>query len=85
MTDYRTSKGNMMVMIAFSIILFGMGILYATTLKNRSIGRNNTAYVRVQNCILSIPATSRTEENIDHCYSVIEREFQTKLTRYDKM
>lgn len=73
------------MLIAFIVILFGFVVLYRTTITNRQIGRNNTAYVRVQNCILGIPPNSRTSDKIDRCYIVIEKDFNTKLIRYDKM
>jgi hypothetical protein len=74
-----------MMLVAFVIILGGFVIIYRTTITNRQIGKNNTAYVRVQNCILGIPPASRSLEEIDHCYTVIEKEFDTQLVRYDKM
>jgi hypothetical protein len=76
---------NIFIGIAFLVIIIGLAVLYRTTLDNRAIGRTNTAYVRVLDCIISKNAVGRSQEDIEHCYDVIEREFNTNLTRYDQL
>lgn len=77
--------GNAFIIGAFIVILGGFMVLYTSTLTNRKVGINNTAYVRVLNCIIARNATQRTQSDIEHCYTVIEQEFHTTLTRYDKL
>lgn len=43
----------------------------------------NNGYIRVINCIISIPATTRTQNDIETCYEIVEKQVDVKLQRYD--
>lgn len=76
---------NTLAGAAFVVIAFGMVVLFMAASKNSSDAKENTAYVRVINCIISKNANQRTQTDIEKCYSVIERDFGLKLVRYDRL
>lgn len=45
--------------------------------------KQNNAYIRVINCIVSYPATSRTQSDVEQCYRTVENDLGIKLQRYD--
>jgi hypothetical protein len=71
--------------LPFFVIICGLFIIYSAVVKNRHVGKENTAYVRVLNCIISKNAVGRTQKDIEHCYQVIQGEFHVPLTRYDRL
>ncbi len=57
------------------ILVFVLGI--------KSKNEENNGYIRVINCIISIPATTRTQGDIESCYQTVENQTGVKLQRYD--
>lgn len=49
----------------------------------RATNNESNAYIRVINCIISIPATERTQNDIENCYINVERDLDVELKRYD--
>lgn len=45
--------------------------------------QQNNGYIRVINCVISIPATKRTQTDIEHCYTTVEQNLGIHLQRYD--
>lgn len=66
-------------LIALAAVL--LIVLYIGSVKDTS--KENNAYIRVINCIISIPATTRDQNDIEHCYSTVEHDLGVKLQRYD--
>lgn len=58
--------------------------LYSATLTNRGVGKENQTYSRFTACALSFPATSRTQEQIDYCWEVVQRDTGVTVKRYDR-
>lgn len=79
------SKSTFLFLLPFIIIIAGILFLYITIITNRKNGLVSSAYTRVTNCVISKNATSRSQGDIEKCYSVIENEFNLKLKRYDKL
>jgi Skp family chaperone for outer membrane proteins len=52
-------------------------------LSTRGQSKENNGYIRVINCIISIPATERNQGDIETCYQRVESEVGLKLQRYD--
>jgi hypothetical protein len=79
------NKSGLLIILAFTIIVAGLLVLFTQSLHTRDKNEETTAYVRVQNCILGIPPKDRSQAHIDNCYKVVEEEFQISLKRYDKL
>lgn len=45
--------------------------------------QENNGYIRVINCVISIPAKTRTQDDIEQCYRTVEKDIGVKLQRYD--
>lgn len=78
-----TRTVNVMVAVAFSIILFSLAAIYVRITTNHSTGLQNNAYIRVTNCILSTPPATRGKVEIDSCYTTVEHDLNIKLQRYN--
>lgn len=50
---------------------------------SKGTSEQNNAYIRVINCIVSYPATVRTQMDVEQCYVTVERDLNIKLQRYD--
>lgn len=68
----------------FVIFFAGIIIILLVVTDIRGTSRQNNGYVRVINCIVEIPATVRTEEDIDRCYEVVEKDLGITLKRYSQ-
>lgn len=67
----------------YVILSAGVLLIFLVLFEGRTTNRQNNGYVRVINCIISVPATVRTQEDIDHCYEVVETDLHIKLQRYN--
>lgn len=65
------------------IALAGVLLIIAIASSTKTTSEQNNAYIRVINCIVSYPATSRTQDDVEGCYRTVEREMNTRLQRYD--
>ena len=79
----KLDYAKVFIYTSFAVILFGMGAIYSATLVNRERTEQNEAYVRVTNCILSTPPAQRGQNDINHCYEKVEKDFGVKLQRYN--
>lgn len=68
----------------FVIFFAGIIIILLVVTDIRGTSRQNNGYVRVINCIVEVPATVRTEDDIDHCYEVVEKDLGITLKRYSQ-
>lgn len=68
-TPVLAAIGVLMVAIFFVVI--------------KSSTQENNGYIRVINCVISIPAKTRTQSDIENCYSKVEKDLGLKLQRYD--
>lgn len=76
-----TKTAYTLSVIAYIVIVLGMIAIFARMTINRSQGSKENAYGIVNTCILSVPATSRTEVNIENCYLRVEKQYNTELER----
>lgn len=65
------------------IMVAGVLLLVTIVLSTRSTSTENNGYIRVINCVISVPATTRTQADIEDCYQKVEKDLGIKLTRYD--
>lgn len=65
--------------IAIAAVLLILAFVAST----KSATNENNAYIRVINCIISIPAKNRTQGDIENCYISVEKDSRVKLQRYD--
>lgn len=65
------------------ITVAGLLMILAFVVSAKEKNTENNAYIRVINCIVSYPATSRTQQNIEQCYQIVEHQLNIKLQRYD--
>jgi len=56
-------------------------VVYIASVKDTS--RENNGYIRVINCIVSFPASTRSQNDIENCYKTVESDLGIKLQRYD--
>lgn len=78
MTDRVMSKVALPIIVLAAILLVTVLILSTKTQTSQ-----NNGYIRVINCIISIPATERTQGDIESCYVQVEKQVGIKLQRYD--
>lgn len=79
-----TKTDKIMSKIALPIIaLAGMLLVTFIVLDARSTTHENSGHTRVINCGISVPATVRTQDDIEDCYKKVETELGIKLQRYD--
>lgn len=76
--DRVISKIAMPVIIAAGILLIAWIVLDAKGTTTETNG-----YIRVINCVISVPAGTRTQGDIETCYIKVEKELNIKLQRYD--
>lgn len=70
--------------IALPVIALAAGVLIMFfLLDTRDTSKQNNGYVRVINCVISVPATVRTQQNIENCYEAVEKDLNITLQRYD--
>lgn len=65
------------------IALAGILIIAVFVLMSKGVSEQNNAYIRVINCIVSYPATSRTQDDVENCYQTVESDMNIHLQRYD--
>ncbi len=65
------------------IIVAGTLLLFFLFVSAKNTGEQNNAYIRVINCIVSYNVDTRTQEQIENCYTTVERDLDTRLQRYD--
>lgn len=65
------------------IALAAVLLIFTFVASTRSTGEQNNAYIRVNNCIVSKNAATRTQADIEECYKTVERETNTIIQRYD--
>ncbi len=68
----------------FIILLAGIAVMGFFMVDGRNTSSQNNGYVRVINCIISVPATERTSVDIDNCYASVENDIGIKLQRYNE-
>lgn len=79
-----TKVDKIMSKVALPIIaLAGLLLVTFIVIDARSTTTENNGYIRVINCVISIPATVRTQDDIETCYDTVEKELGIKLQRYD--
>ncbi len=61
----------------------GVLLILTIVLSTKQATSENNGYIRVINCVISIPATLRTQEDIERCYKTVENDLGIKLQRYD--
>lgn len=76
--DRVMSKIAIPVIAAAAVLL-----VIALALDTRGTSNQNNAYIRVINCIVSYNASTRTQEQIEQCYTTVERDLNIRLQRYD--
>lgn len=79
-----TTSDKVIGKLALPVIALACGLLvlvFVLTIKSST--KENNAYIRVINCVISIPARTRTQEDIEQCYVVVEKDLDVKLQRYD--
>lgn len=70
--------------IAPTVIMLAVVLLIIPiVLQSKITSRENNAYIRVINCVLSYTANERTTNDIENCYTTIENQLNTRLQRYD--
>lgn len=70
----------------FALPIIGIAavlLIVAMILATQNINKDNNGYIRVINCVISIPASVRTQADIEHCYSTVEKDLGIHLQRYD--
>ena len=79
-----TKVDKIMSKVALPIIaLAGLLLVTFIVIDARGTTTENNGYIRVINCVISIPATVRTQDDIETCYNKVEKELGIKLQRYD--
>ena len=66
-----------------TIALAGVVLISFFVISIGDATRDNNAYIRVTNCIISSPSESRTQTSIESCYQNVEKSLELKLERYD--
>lgn len=61
----------------------GFLLIFSLIVASKNRNDENNAYIRVINCIVSYNASTRTQKEIESCYSTVERDTGTHLQRYD--
>lgn len=69
----------------FIILLAGITLIGYFIVDSRNTTNQSNGYVRTINCILSVPATTRTKTDIDNCYTQVEQDLGIKLQRYNSL
>jgi hypothetical protein len=70
--------------IALPVIGLAAVVLIVTLISSsKDTSEENNAYVRVINCIVSYPANTRTINDIELCYTMVERDLNIEIQRYD--
>lgn len=69
------------VLPTISIVVVLLVFIFVISAKNTT--RENNGYIRVINCVISTPATKRTQSDIEKCYTSVERDLKIHLQRYD--
>lgn len=72
---------ELLVSIAFIFIIAGLLVLFTYQLSGKAKGERNNAYIRTTACIVTIPATTRTAEDIENCYKIVEEKTGIQLER----
>lgn len=65
------------------LVAAGILIIITIALSTEDTSKENNGYIRVINCVVSIPATVRTQTDIEKCYSTVEKDLGIRLQRYD--
>lgn len=65
------------------IMVAGLLLIAAMISSARGTSKENNAYIRVINCIVSHNVGGRTQEDIKRCYMTVENDLQIDLKRYD--
>lgn len=66
------------------VAIVGIGAAITLILTSKSVTKENNAYMRVINCIISKNAVGRTQGQIEECYIRVEKDLNIELKRYDK-
>lgn len=75
---------NFIQRFALFIILFAaITLIGYFIIDGRATDNQNNGYVRVINCIISVPANTRTKDDINNCYVEVETDLGIKLERYN--
>ena len=69
----------------FIILLAGIVLVGYFIVDSRNTTNQNNGYARTINCILSVPATTRTKADIDNCYTQVENDLGIKLQRHNSL
>ncbi len=84
MEKLTRTADNILQKIALPVIaIAGIMLITAFVVSTKNTGEQNNAYIRVINCIVSYPATSRTQDDVEQCYKTVESELGVTLQRYD--
>lgn len=66
------------------LVAAGLVLIAFFVIQSGATNTENNGYVRVINCIISIPATKRTQTDINNCYADVEKELGIHLQRYNR-
>lgn len=67
------------------IITGAITVVFFIVSSTENTSKETNSYIRITNCILSIPATTRTQEDIARCYDFVESEQGGDLVRFDHL
>lgn len=74
-------KNIILGLIPFLIVIGGILVIATITTTGRNSSNYNLALNRVQLCILSVPVSERTIDDIKKCYTQVEEETGIDLIR----
>ena len=70
--------------IALPVLAMAAALLiFVAVLSTQNTNKENNGYIRVINCVISIPAKVRTQADIEKCYKSVEKDLDIQLQRYD--
>jgi hypothetical protein len=66
-----------------TIAIAGVLLILLIVISTKGATQENNGYIRVINCVISVPAKTRTQADIESCYTKVEKDLGIKLQRYD--
>ena len=73
------NRFGIIILIVAGLTFFGFFLL-----KSNNTTQENNGYLRVINCVSTVPGSQRTANDIEKCYQSVENDLNVTLQRYNK-
>lgn len=80
----KKAKQYYLVVVPYLIVMLGLIFIIVLSLNSRQRGLTSATYVRFETCVLNVPASTRSQADINRCWTFAEESTGVKVNHFDQ-